>query len=424
MKSGPAFLAASALGAANTWSACSPVRSGRRSVPSFPAGQLTSELPLHAIAWQAAATIEFVRRGALQTRAGRAGALLTLGSWAALVTLQRDAARTEQVVEGALVEGLGRDYRRRLLAPPEPAPGRLTPRQLVLPRRGRRGRYTATHGVAYGPFGRRNHLDIWRRPDLPADGNAPVLVQVHGGGWSTGSKRGQAYPLLTTLAERGWVCVAINYRLGPHAPWPDQIVDVLRAIAWVRGNISSYGGAPDFVAITGGSAGGHLAALAALAAGDPDFQPGFERADTSVQAAVPFYGMYDFTNTAAGGRDVEAFLSRVLFKTRIEEDWERWERASPLFRTRVDAPPFFVLHGTSDSVVPVEQARRFVQRLRATAANPVVYAELPRAQHAFDTYASLRTVREVRAVERFLDVTHAEHLRRCGRVPSPFPRPG
>ena len=119
------------------------------------------------------------------------------------------------------------------------------------------------------------------------------------------------------LAERGWVCVAVNYRLSPRGTWPDHIVDVKRAIAWVKAHIAEYGGDPDFVAITGGSAGGHLSSLAALTPNVAGFQPGFEDADTSVQAAVPFYGVYDFTNRDGTSRaDMEDMLARMVFKSK------------------------------------------------------------------------------------------------------------
>ncbi len=85
-----------------------------------------------------------------------------------------------------------------------------------------------------------------------------MLLQVPGGAWASGNKRGQAHPLMSHLAELGWVCVSINYRLSPRHTWPDHIVDVKRAIAWVKDNIADYGGDPDFIAVTGGSAGGHL----------------------------------------------------------------------------------------------------------------------------------------------------------------------
>ena len=95
----------------------------------------------------------------------------------------------------------------------------------------------------------------------------------------------------------GWVGFNIDYRLSPAATFPDHLVDVKRAIAWVREHAAEYGADPDFICLTGGSAGGHLCALAALTADDPAYQPGFEDADTSVAAAVPFYGVYDLTDS-------------------------------------------------------------------------------------------------------------------------------
>ena len=143
----------------------------------------------------------------------------------------------------------------------------------------------------------RNQLDVWKRSDLPRRRpSAPELFQVHGGAWTMGRKEGQGEPLMAHLAERGWVCVTANYRLSPRATWPDQIVDVKRALVWTKANIAGHGGDPSFVVITGGSAGGHLCSLAALTPNLAEFQPGFEDADTSVVVAVPFYGVYDFTD--------------------------------------------------------------------------------------------------------------------------------
>ena len=403
MNAGSAHLAASSLGGLVTVNAWRPLRRGAVSTLSWASGLVTSELPLQTMAWQAAATGYFASRGALRTRRGRAGLALSAASWAGLVALHREAQRSQAVLEQALVDELGSDYRRQLApqwAPPEVP---LTRRQLALPARGSRRRYARDRDLAYGELGVRNHLDIWRRPDLPADAPAPVLLQIHGGAWATGSKRGQAYPLLSHLAERGWVGVAINYRLSPRSTWPDHIVDVKTSIAWIKANIARYGGDPNFIAVTGGSAGGHLTALTALSAGDPAFQPGFEDADTTVQAAIPMYGLYDFTNRDGTGRtDTIDFLADKVLKSRLDDDRERWDQASPMSRVRADAPPMFVVHGTNDSLLPVEQARTFAELLRKESTRPVVYAELPRAQHAFDAFGSLRTLYTVRAVDRFL----------------------
>jgi acetyl esterase/lipase len=409
---GQLFLAASAVGAARTLNAWRPVsRSGRSSVVAFAGGLTVSELPLHALAWQALATTGFVAGGAHRSRAGRAGLALTAASWAGLVALDRIASSTDDVLEAALEDGLGRDYRDRMaaaFAPPEDVP--VTRRSVANPLPPLRRRYATSRDIPYGEFGRRNHLDIWRRADLPDDAGAPVLVQVHGGAWMTGSKEQQGAPLMGHLAERGWVSVALNYRLSPRGTWPDHIVDVKRAIAWVKEHIAEYGGDPDLVVITGGSAGGHLSSLAALTPGVEAFQPGFEDADTSVAAAVPMYGVYDFTNRDGTGRaDMEDMLSRLVFKSKLADAREAWEQASSMSWVGPDAPPFFMVHGTNDSLVPVEQARSFARMLRDASRQPVVYAELPRAQHGFDLFSSVRTLHTLRAIDRFLAVVRTAH---------------
>ncbi|MBO0850116.1 MAG: alpha/beta hydrolase, partial [Pseudonocardia sp.] len=208
------------------------------------------------------------------------------------------------------------------------------------------------------------------------------------------------------LAERGWVCVTVNYRLAPAQRWPAMIVDVKRAIAWVREHIAGHGGDPDFIAITGGSAGAHLAALAALTPNDPDYQPGFTEVDTSLAAAVPMYGVHDFT----GGRQgLRALLEDKVIGTTYAADGHTWRQASPALRVGPQAPPFLVVHGSTDTIVDVAQSRRLVQALRESSV-PVGYAELPHAQHGFDALATARTAHSVAAVYRFLTAVHQREL--------------
>jgi acetyl esterase/lipase len=248
-----------------------------------------------------------------------------------------------------------------------------------------------------------------------------VLVQVHGGAWIIGDKQQQGRPLVHHLASLGWVCVSINYRLSPRSTFPDHVVDVKRALAWVKEHIAEYGGDPDFVVLSGGSAGGHLSSLAALTAGDPELQPGFEGADTSVRACVPFYGVYDFTNREGVGRaDMLPFLERLVFKRQLSEARGVFERASPMSRVHPGAPPFLVVHGTHDSLVPVEQARLFVKILREASRAPVAYLELPQAQHAFEVFSSARTAHVVRGVARFLAYVYSAHR---GVAPEEVARP-
>lgn len=199
--------------------------------------------------------------------------------------------------------------------------------------------YAHDGDISYGEYGRANHLDIWRRPDLDLTGTAPVLFQIPGGAWTTGNKRGQAHPLMSHLAELGWICVAINYRHSPRNTWPDHIIDVKRALAWVKAHISEYGGDPDFIAITGGSAGGHLSSLAALTPNDPRFQPGFEEADTRVQAAVPFYGVYDFTRLQDAMHPMMLpLLERMVVKQPRTANMQSYLDASPVTHISADAP--------------------------------------------------------------------------------------
>jgi acetyl esterase/lipase len=260
-------------------------------------------------------------------------------------------------------------------------------------------------GVEFARYGdHKLRLDVYT-PTAQQDEPRPAVIQVHGGGWIVGSRAEQGIPLLNHLASCGWVGFNIDYRLSPQATFPDHVVDVKRAIAWVREHAEAYGADRDFICITGGSAGGHLSALAALTAGDPDYQPGFEDADTSVAAAVPFYGVYDLTN--AGGVYYPELRDNVLepyvFKTTFAEHPERFRDASPAYRVRRDAPPFLVIHGDSDTLVPVPDARAFVERLRDASDEVVLYAELVGAEHAFDVLPSVRTARVVETIELFLE---------------------
>ena len=401
-------------GAANlatTANAFRPVqRRGPLSLVAFASGLPTSELPVQTALMQAGIAAALARRGGLRTPVGMIGAGLTAASCLGLAQLYRASTRAAGPLEAALADGLGERYRDRIDSGFVPAAEvALTRLRILLPDFTARRRYRVARNVSYGPHGRKNALDVWRRADLDPSRPAPVLVQVHGGGWTSGMKEGQGEPLMGHLAEHGWVCVAPNYRVGAAAGWPDQIVDVKRVLAWVKERIGEYGGDPGFVVITGGSAGAHLASLAALTPHRRDWQPGFEDADTSVAAAVSLYGIYDFLNRNRTGRtDWEHFLETKLFKTSVAAGRDVWDQASPVSQVTADAPPFFVLHGINDSLSPVEEARDFVRELRATSHAPVAYAELPLAQHAFDTLPSVRAHHVVHAVERFLAVVRSE----------------
>ncbi len=238
--------------------------------------------------------------------------------------------------------------------------------------------------IAYAPG---NHLDVYR-----ADGHdgrpSPTLIQIHGGGWHGGNRTQQAQPLMQRAARAGWVVFTVSYPLTPEATWPGNLITLKRAIAWAKSEGRRYGADPDRIVLTGGSAGAHLVAHLALSANDPQYQPGFEESDTSVGAAVPFYGIYDLLNRN-GTRDPWPFIERELMKV-PPTSTAVWQAASPLDLAHAGAPPFFVIHGAKDSLVPAAESRIFVEALR-NAGVRTAYAEVPGATHAFDVPDSVRT---------------------------------
>ena len=407
-----ASLVVTAVTATSTLNAYRPLaRRGNLSLFSWMFGLVVTEFPLQTLVSQVGGLALTASR---LTRPVRTLAWLVAGiSAAGLLNFNRAGHKANVPLTKALDEGLGPSRRTdsaNLWRRPTGAGTAKTPGPLRMLRIYRD--YAHDSNISYGEYGSANYLDIWRRPDLDLNGKAPVLFQIPGGAWTTGNKRGQAHPLMSHLAELGWICVAINYRHSPRNTWPAHIVDVKRALAWVKKHIAEYGGDPDFIAITGGSAGGHLSALAALTPNDPQFQPGFEDADTRVQAAAPFYGIYDFTRF---DDSLHAMMPGLLIKSIIKQrpstHLRTFVAASPIHHVNADAPPFFVLHGRNDSLAFVEQARDFTTKLREVSNQPVVYAELPYTQHAFDIFGSARAAHAAVAVEQFLAEVYTAQLK-------------
>jgi acetyl esterase/lipase len=147
-----------------------------------------------------------------------------------------------------------------------------------------------------------------------------------------------------------------------------------------------------------------------LTANDARLQPGFAEVDTSVAAAVPFYGVYDFTDRyglKGSGDAMVRWLEKTVMPCSPSTDPGLWDLASPIAQVRPAAPPFFIRHGTHDSLASVAEARHFAQQLRAVSRNAVVYAELHGAQHASDVFRSVRAMESVEAVTRFLEWARA-----------------
>jgi acetyl esterase/lipase len=257
-------------------------------------------------------------------------------------------------------------------------------------------------------------LDVWRPAELPSE-PAPVLIYLPGGAWVHGSRLLQGYALMSHLAEQGWVCLSIDYRVAPNHRWPQHLTDVKTAIAWARANVDKFGGDRNFIAISGGSAGGHLAALAGLTPNDPELQADLPAdSDTSVDAVVGIYGRYDWADRSTPEREEFVdFLERVVVRHRIDKHPEIFQAASPIARVRPDAPPFLVIHGSGDTVIPVQQARDFVQELRSVSESVVSYIELPGAGHGFDMTDGARTGSMATAIGLFLGEVYRNQAPQC-----------
>jgi acetyl esterase/lipase len=372
-------------------------------VPSFFASWLVAELAMHAIAWQLVVAGSFLWFVGLPGPVGTASLALVVVATGLLAVSQSRAHGTSAIVGQALADGFGLST----------TLGSCSYWALAMPFPVRRKGVRRTRNVQFAETsGIRLTLDVIHPATMPR--HAPCLVYVHGGGWVVGHRRYQGLPMMMALAARGWVCFSIDYRLSPRATFPDHLVDVKRAIAWVREHGAEYGADPSFIALAGNSAGAHLAALAALTPNDAEYQPGFEDADTRVDGCVAFYGVYDFRvdgNDHWRGKGMRWFLERVVMKRKLDEAPAEFEKASPIARIHADAPPFFLVHGTHDTLAPIQESRRFVERFRRIAHAKIGYAEVPLGQHAFEMFPSIRAAHVLDGVVAFV-----EHLRDSPRA--------
>ena len=345
-----------------------PRRSSRMRL-SFWLGFIVNELPFVAFYVLAASTALAIGQGDIANPVGWIGLALAVLATAGLVVVVLRAMRTGAAVDDALIAaGLPARTPRRL-------PLRVFFWPFAVPNPG----IERISNIAYGDAGRANLLDVYR--SRSHSGTGPTLVHLHGGGFRIGKKSREARPLFHRLARSGWVCISANYRL--RAPYSEPLADLKNVLAWVREHGAEYGADPNVVFVAGSSAGGHLASMAALTAND-----------ASVTAVVSLYGYYGPVGP---------------------------ERSSPMAYDGRDAPPFFVAHPDRDTLVVVEDARRFVETLRRGSANPVVYAELPGAQHGFDFFYSIRFEAVIDGIEAFADgvLRPTSSLRRPPTAPDP-----
>jgi acetyl esterase/lipase len=219
----------------------------------------------------------------------------------------------------------------------------------------------------------------------------PLIIYIHGGGWVAGHTRHSGalsnFPqVLAKLASEGFVVASLEYRLSGEAPFPAQLQDARAAIRFLKDNAAKYGIDPARVGVWGGSAGGHLTALAATSCGETAVDPKPAPAGSEcVQAAVTWYGVFDFApmlkRSAANGNLTAA--ENMLLRCKPEEcSAEVVASVSPI--THVDAkdPPMLLIHGDKDAVVDVQQSHWMEAKLKSVGV-PVEAIYIPGVDHSF-----------------------------------------
>ncbi|HEX4578985.1 MAG TPA: alpha/beta hydrolase [Candidatus Dormibacteraeota bacterium] len=211
-------------------------------------------------------------------------------------------------------------------------------------------------------------LDVYE----PQSGSVPrpLLIFVHGGSWAFGSSSIAEQSQLTQRVvagalSRGFAVASVNYRLAPADPWPAQIIDVRCAIRYLRASASRWGVDPRRFAAMGNSAGAQLVSLAALSAGQVPAWDGaqFAAQPSSVAAVVDFWGPMDLL---AGGWSKAALeIGQVVFRLSWGTQDATLAAASPTRYVRPGAPPFLIVQGSADTLVPPAQSVELRDRLVA-----------------------------------------------------------
>lgn len=227
----------------------------------------------------------------------------------------------------------------------------------------------------------RHRLDLHLPPNST---NAPLVVWVHGGAWKEGSK--DRTPALS-LRDQGYAVASINYRLSQHAVFPAQIEDCKAAIRWLRVHAREYGYNPDRIAVWGSSAGGHLVALLGTSGDVKEFDVGGNPGVSSrVQAVVDFFGPTDFTQMSKfpGAMDHDSPKSpeSELLGGPVQKNKDKAARANPITYVTADDPPFLIMHGDKDPLVPLNQSELLEAALKKAGVD-VTFQVIKGAGHGF-----------------------------------------
>ena len=204
-------------------------------------------------------------------------------------------------------------------------------------------------------------LDVTYRSGV--DHSVPMLLQIHGGGWSEGDKTGPGTYPLPSLVDRGYVVASATHRRAPEFLFPAQLEDAKCAVRYLRAHASEYGGDPGRIGVWGNSSGGHLAAMLGLTEPSDGFDDAgqYQHVSSDVQAVVDLFGPSDLTDSAVFPRGA---ILRAAFGTDDRSSTALIE-GSPVRYARDGAPPFLLIHGDADWLVPASQSEKLHAHLRA-----------------------------------------------------------
>lgn len=337
-------------------------RSGWRGAISWFVSAIPNESPFLAVYWVVVSTLLGLQQATPAAWWLVAGfALVSLIATPVIVIRSLQAPR---VIAEALAEGFGASRSSSPSASSLHAQRRPWVRIILFPLPVLRWGVRRQRNIRYAGASRHNRLDVYRRRGKPLRG--AVLIHLHGGHFRTGRKSFEARPILHGLAASGWLCISANYRLQPAATYSDQLVDARAVIDWARTNATRFGADPSRLFIAGSSAGANLAVAAA------------QLAEGEVAGAIGLYGYYG----PAGSREDAAPVKPADLVNR-------------------QSPPVLIASGAQDTLVPSQYTTELVSRLRSESLNPVIYVELPGAQHSFDLVHSIRTEALVDGIEAF-----------------------
>lgn len=255
--------------------------------------------------------------------------------------------------------------------------------------------FVAEYDVKYVPDGDdAQALDIYF-PEKPSDKPLPLLVWIHGGGWQGGSKTQLPY---LSMLPRGYVAASIEYRFSQKAKFPAQIQDCQAAIRFLRANAKKYSIDPNRVGVGGGSAGGHLSALVATAGGKDAFPKigGNDEQSDRVQCVCDIFGPTNFWTVVKQAEEDKNVKNIFKFNEgdpysnliggKLGVDREKCDVVSPVHYVSKDNPPFLILHGDHDTLVPYAQSVELAELLSKSGMD-VTLQRLPGAGHGGPSFA-------------------------------------